>query len=281
MKSTQAYLSLLLVAALSPIASYAKGASGGGGGSEEAKIFASVARRSALSLATKKETRKYSTQLLDTLDSVEIYLVDSLANTCDGEGAIAKFYAYSCAGKIYLLNAVWGATGKKWLTSESVARTHVKDILHEVFRAGDPKSATYVTNDAGYSVTSRFGDLQLGNQLLCTLFEGVMTETHIIRDADIQPGNSVAGERISVWKMNPVQTEIVSVTFKRLSGNNIVSFETRGGTISLPLNGMVYPPPPSNAWPPQGSSYTGEFIGALSNGRPVARDITCEYQEAN
>lgn len=134
----------------------------GGGGSVEARTFVEAATESIALMSRDPSTKKYADQLLETLQTVKIDIVDSLDRVCGGKPKARDLYAYSCPGEIHLLAYYWsedrrliynGKWHERWLRHIDVAQSHITDILHELFRAGDPRSPRYVTGDEAYSAT--------------------------------------------------------------------------------------------------------------------------------
>lgn len=162
---------LLFSALLSLGGTALAGPKDGGGGSEEARMFAAAARKAALKISQSEPHHKYARQLVETLDRrLEIQIVHSLDSVCDGKAKGKKLYAYSCRGQINLLSRYWSNEGEfQWLKTAEKANEHVKDIVHEVFRAGDRQSPAFVTNDEGYSKTEGplANLLRSGSKKLC------------------------------------------------------------------------------------------------------------------
>lgn len=133
-----------------------RGGGDGGGGSDNVRAFSTIAYRKADVLEKDPSTAKYAVQIRETLKVAEIHMSSNLHNdwVCDGK-VTYDHYAYSCKNQINLLYRIWDhKIDYGWLHDLDVAETHWKDILHEIFRAGDPSADYYQTNDENYSVTA-------------------------------------------------------------------------------------------------------------------------------
>lgn len=152
-------LGLILLLTLSFIQLvFAGGTQDGGGGSEEAKMFMTTARAKVMLLVGNSKTSKFGLQLLEAIESrPKIKIVPSLNKTCDGK-ALTSYYAYSCTGEIFLLHSTWASKkdgGRGWLQSSADADEHWQDILHELARASNALSTKFVTNDEGFTETTK------------------------------------------------------------------------------------------------------------------------------
>lgn len=173
----------------------------GGGGSEEARTFAKIAYRQATYLFHIPQYKKFAEQILETLSLVEVRIVSDLSTVCtqaSSEADASTLYARSCVGEIYLLDRHWKQDhkeyivsgsytwGKRWLMSEYSANEHLKDIFHEIFRAGNPNSKSYITNDPGYSITSKiFAHIKPGDWSLTSNCENLGSGCSMGFDEDI------------------------------------------------------------------------------------------------
>lgn len=137
---------------------FAGGTQDGGGGSEEAKMFMKTARGKVMLLVGNPKTSAFGLQLLETIEAgPKINLVPSLDKVCDGK-ALSSHYAYSCVGVINLLKSTWADKkngGRGWVENADNADDHWADILHELARASDRKSRKFVTNDEGFTETTK------------------------------------------------------------------------------------------------------------------------------
>ena len=190
---TKNYLKMgkIFFAALTMTSSLAfaqEGTAGGGGGSVEASRFSQAARLGVSAFLKNPKYKQYAEQLNETLNSVEIHVVSNLSNYCTSSSEVnpSTLYARSCPGHIYLSDRYWSENyrgytksgivyyGERWLITDYAANEHLKDILHEVFRAGNPNSKLYVTNDSGYSVTSKmFSEINYNDTRLTMNCDGI------------------------------------------------------------------------------------------------------------
>lgn len=137
------------------------GPSSGGGGTQEAQVFTQSALKAIVALQYNPKYKRYTDQLMETLSTLEVYPVDTLEGVCDNSVKSPNLYAYSCSGRVYLLNYYWGfyqvygprtdQYGLQWLIDPE---HHWVEIFHELFRAGNPQSHLYVTNDPGNSISN-------------------------------------------------------------------------------------------------------------------------------